>query len=337
MTPRELMKATLNFENKTGRVPRDLWTVPWANEHEGEMLRKVQEDFPVDIVTAPGRLSIPTISKGDPHVIGTHIDPWGCKFTNIQSGVIGEVKDALVQDEDWDDWENVHIPTELLSFNIDDVNAYCRNTDKYVKGSCCPRPFEQLQFIRTTEDLLADLVDPPKNMLLFMDKMFAFYCELMEKWAKTEVDALMFMDDWGSQNSLLINPVAWDKYFRPFYQEFIDIAHRNGKDIFMHSDGNTLLIYPKLIEMGLDAFNSQIFCMGLDNLEQYKGKITFWGEIDRQHMLPNGSVRDIENAVKEVYDRLWDNGGCIAQCEFGPGAKGENVYAVYNTWNSLRK
>ena len=104
----------------------------------------------------------------------------------------------------------------------------------------------------------------------------------------------------------------------------------------MHSDGNTLLIYPKLIEMGLDAFNSQIFCMGLDNLEQYKGKITFWGEIDRQHMLPNGSVKDIENAVKEVYDRLWDNGGCIAQCEFGPGAKGENVYAVYNTWNSLR-
>ena len=60
----------------------------------------------------------------------------------------------------------------------------------------------------------------------------------------------------------------------------------------MHSDGNTLLIYPKLIELGLDAFNSQIFCMGLDQLEQYRGKITFWGEIDRQYLLPFGPLEE---------------------------------------------
>ena len=336
MTPRELMKATLHFENKTGRVPRDLWTLPWAGKHEGEMLKKIVTQFPNDLLTAPTRLHTPSIEQGNPCAVGTYIDPWGCKFTNIQDGVIGEVKEGLVKDEDWDDWENVHFPTELLTFDADTVNAFCKNTDKYVKAGCCPRPFEQLQFIRTTEELLADLVDPPKNMLKFMDKMFAFYCELMEKWAKTDVDALMFMDDWGSQNSLLISPAAWDQYFRPFYKEFIDIAHRNGKDIFMHSDGNTLLIYPKLIELGLDAFNSQIFCMGLDQLEQYRGKITFWGEIDRQHLLPNGTTKDIDDAVKEVYSKLWTNGGCIAQCEFGPGAKGENVYQVFESWNSLR-
>lgn len=103
----------------------------------------------------------------------------------------------------------------------------------------------------------------------------------------------------------------------------------------MHSDGNTLAIYPRLIDLGLDALNSQIFCMGVDQLEQYKGKITFWGEIDRQHLLPNGSKEDIVQAVKQVKERLWDNGGCIAQCEFGPGAKEENVYTVFETWNQL--
>ena len=144
------------------------------------------------------------------------------------------------------------------------------------------------------------------------------------------------MDDWGSQNTLLINPKAWDQYFRPFYKEFIDIAHHHGKKIFMHSDGNTLLIYPRLIEMGLDAFNSQIFCIGLENLEQYKGQITFWGEIDRQHILPDDSVKDVEKAVREVRERLWANGGCIAQCEFGPGAKPENVYTVFKTWDSFK-
>ena len=52
-----------------------------------------------------------------------------------------------------------------------------------------------------------------------------------------------------------------------------------------------------MIELGLDAFNTQIFCIGLEQLEKYKGKITFWGEIDRQHLLPEGSTEDIENML----------------------------------------
>lgn len=104
----------------------------------------------------------------------------------------------------------------------------------------------------------------------------------------------------------------------------------------MHSDGYTLDIIPRLIDIGLDAMNSQIFCMGVDKLKQFKGKITFWGEIDRQHLIPEGTPEQIENAVKSVYENLWDNGGCIAQCEFGPGANPDNVYRIFKTWESLR-
>lgn len=337
MTSRELVKATLHFENKSGRVPRQLWRLPWAQQHEGAMLEKILNDFPDDIVKAPLVLKTPTIEKGDIYEVGEYIDPWGCHFTNIQKGIVGQVKNPLVEDEDWEDWEKVHIPVELLDFDVETVNDFCRNTDKYVQANYfMPRPFEQLQFIRGTENLFADLADPPQKMLDFMEKMFAFYCELMEKWAKTEVDALFFFDDWGTQKNLMISPASWDRYFRPVYQEFIDIAHRNGKEIFMHSDGNTLQIYPKLIEMGLDALNSQIFCMGLEKVEEYKGKITFWGEIDRQYLLAYGTPKEVEKGVKEVYERLWADGGCIAQCEFGPGAKAENVYEVYKTWASLR-
>jgi len=57
-----------------------------------------------------------------------------------------------------------------------------------------------------------------------------------------------------------------------------------GKKIFMHSDGHTLDIYPDMVELELDAFNSQIFCMGVQELAPFAGKITFWGEIDRQHV-----------------------------------------------------
>ena len=29
---------------------------------------------------------------------------------------------------------------------------------------------------------------------------------------------------------------------------------------------------------------------------------------------------------------MYANGGVIGQCEFGPGAKPQNVYAVFETW-----
>ncbi len=95
-------------------------------------------------------------------------------------------------------------------------------------------------------------------------------------------------------------------------------------------------IVPRLIDLGLDAVNGQLFCMGIENLEPYRGKITFWGEIDRQHLLPEGTEADIDRAVEAVYRALWQDGGCIAQCEFGPGARPENVYRVFRAWEGIR-
>ncbi len=337
MTSRELVYKTLEFENKRERAPRHMWLLPWAEINHGEMVKRIQKEFPDDIVTAPAILKTSTIAKGDPYKVGSYTDEWGCHFQNLQEGIIGEVKETLVKGEDWEDIDKIHIPVEWLDFDVDEVNSFCRGTDQFVVAGCCPRPFEQLQFIRGTEELYMDLMEIPSNMKKFMDRMHTFYCDLLEKWAKTEVDALNFMDDWGSQKSLLINPKTWDQYFRPMYQDFISIAKKYGKKTFMHSDGNTLDIYPRMIELGLDAFNTQIFCIGLENLERFRGKITFWGEIDRQHLLPNGSSVDIQQAVKNVYEHLWANGGCIGQCEFGPGAKPENVYEVFKTWNFMRK
>ena len=337
MTSRELVMKTLEFQNKTGQVPRHLWTLPWAERKHGEMLGRIQQEYPDDIVYSPLILGQKTIEQGNPYKKGTYIDPWGCVFQNIHEGVIGEVKKPIVEDDDWEYADRVHIPRELLSFDRETVNSFCRNTDKFVLAGTWARPFEQLQFIRGTENLYMDLMDMPEKMKKFIDEMHSFYCELLEEWAKTEIDAICFMDDWGSQNTLLISPHLWRSLFMPMYRDFIDIAKRYGKKAFMHSDGNTLQILPDLIGLGLDALNAQIFCIGIQNLEQFAGKLTFWGEIDRQHMLVEASKEEITEAVRSVRNTLWRDGGCIAQCEFGPGAKPENVYEVFRTWEEPQK
>lgn len=332
-TSRERVYQALQFEDPD-RAPRHLWTLPWAELHYPEDLSKLRADYPDDLVSAPGFCREIARTDGSEYAAGRYTDPWACVFENIQPGVIGEVKEPLIRD--WAaDAAKVHIPREWLTLDTERVNEFCGATQQFVTGGCCPRPFERLQFLRGTANLYMELLEPPPGMADFVREMHAFYCQWMEVWAVTDVDALNVMDDWGAQNALLIDPVLWRDVFKPLYRDYIHIAHGAGKKIFLHSDGHILAIYPDLLELEFDAINSQLFCMGVENLAPYAGKTTFWGEIDRQHLLPQATPEEIDRAVCRVHKTLWKKGGCIAQCEFGPGAKPENVRQVFASWDRL--
>ena len=333
-TPRDLVYRTLDFDGPE-RVPRQLWLLPWAEMHHPDAVARIRREFPDDIVHCPGFVANPPSTSGNPYEVGEYVDEWGAVFENKARGIIGEVKRPLVTEEEWEDADTVHIPRELLDIDVSRVNEFCRDSDRFVLAGACPRPFERLQFIRGTEQLYVDLMTRPAGLTDFMEEMHRYYTDLLTVWARTEVDALMMMDDWGAQHALLINPETWVELFKPLYAEYVDIAHSNGKKIFMHSDGHILAIYPHLVEIGVDALNSQLFCMGVENLSEYAGSITFWGEIDRQHLLPNATESEIADAVGSVKESLWKQGGCIAQCEFGAGANPDNVYAVYKAWSTI--
>jgi hypothetical protein len=311
-----------------------MWWLPWARSHYPAQFDAMVRDFPGDMAGAPCNLAEKTPRKGDPHDLGEFVDDWGCVFMNIQEGAIGEVKKPLI--EDWGrDLEKVHIPREWLTFDREEVNRFCRSTPLFVRGSFSPRPFERLQFLRGSENLYIDIGSRDPDFLKFLAEIHEFYKEGLEEWAKTEVDALGMLDDWGAQSSLLISPTSWRELFKPLYRDYARIAHDHGKKFFMHTDGYVLDIYEDLVEIGIDALNSQIFCMGVGNLAPFAGRITFWGEIDRQHLLPNATVQEIHEAVELVGETLCRNGGVFAQCEFGLGAKPENVRAVYEAWDAF--
>jgi hypothetical protein len=332
-TSRRLVQQTLAFD-APARIPRNPWTLDWAGIHYPRELEEITRSFPSDIAGAPAFLRTPPPTSGSETEIGTFRDEWGCTFTNIQRGVIGEVHQPLVQN--WSDLERVKEPLGRLSVDVEQVNAFCRASDQFVTGGTCPRPFERLQFLRGSQNLYLDLAEESPEFFTLLDKVHNFYIKELELWATTEVDALNFMDDWGAQRRLLISPRQWRRIFKPLYKTYVEIAHTHGKKIFMHSDGHIFDIYPDLIEIGVDAINSQLFCMDIEKIgELYAGQITFWGEIDRQHLLPAATPAEIDVAVRRVYRALYRKGGVIAQCEFGAGARPENVRQVYQSWNDL--
>jgi hypothetical protein len=328
VTSRELVHQTLNF-NSPARVPRHLTDLPIVSRAK---LKAIVEEFPLDVAGVDGHQREKGPGHGGMYAAGGYTDDWGATFANLIEGIHGEVKDPLIQD--WTrDVPKVHIPREWLTIDRDAINRDCADSTLFCNSSACPRPYEQLQFLRGTPELLMDLMDPPPAMRDFMRRMHAFYTECLAAWAKTDVDCLCFMDDWGSQTALFIPPRVWRDIFKPMYRDYVQIAHAANKKILMHSDGYTLEIIPDLIEIGVDAINCQIFCMGVERLAPFAGKITFWGELDRQHLLSvDGTLEQIDAAVRSVYRTLWRNGGCIAQGEFGDTTRPEQIRQMYRSW-----
>ncbi|MHC4573748.1 MAG: uroporphyrinogen decarboxylase family protein [Planctomycetota bacterium] len=228
-------------------------------------------------------------------------------------------------------------PYEILEgADFPKVNEMCARTETFTLAWTTVRPFERMQFLLGTENLFVELLEASKHLYL-RDTVHDFFMEEIRRWVETDVDGVSFMDDWGSQRSLLVSPELWRDFFKPLYKDYCAFIHSKGKYAFMHSDGYIEQIYPDLIQVGVDAINSQLFCMDIEALgRKYKGMITFWGEIDRQHILPFGTKKQVADAVKRIKDALWTpEGGLIAQCEFGLKDPVENVETVFETWNSI--
>jgi uroporphyrinogen decarboxylase len=331
MTPREIVTHSLTFNNPL-RLPRDIWVLPWAVDRYPELWKQLNRIFPSDFST-PAYFYPPSLRVlGDPYKVGVFTDEWGCTFRNLQDGIIGEVRQPIIREIS--DWQLVHPPYEQLPNDVtepyDTIARLYDISDKFMLANCCPRPWERYQFLRGTENALMDVMMPDQGFQKLMRVIHEFNLRELEFWAKAKVDALRFMDDWGSQRQLLIHPDLWRKLFKPLYKEYCQLAKSEGKFVFMHSDGYIADIYPDLIEIGVDALNSQLFCMNIEELGRlYQGKITFWGEIDRQHVLPSPDPEIGRIAVRKVLEHLYSpRGGLIAQFEIGPGANPETVLAV---------
>ena len=335
MDSRSLVKDTLNFASPS-RIPRQMWVLPWAEIHYPGDLMKIGQKYPDDLIQAPALYKNPLKLTGGKYQAGVFVDEWGCKFMNMEEGLMGIPEDPVIRN--WSDLDTFHTPDAALDIDRNAINRFCRSTDKFVYAGSIVRPFERFQFLRSLEQSMIDVLLEEPGFLELLRKMHVHFCKEVEVWAKTEVDALFLMDDWGTQNSMMVSPGVFTRHFKPMYRDYCEIARHYGKSVFMHSDGNITEIIPELAEIGVNALNSQLFCMDIDRLSrEAAGKITFWGEIDRQNILPNGTEADIRDAVNLVYEKLYRNGGVIAQCEFGPAANPENILRVFECWNQKKR
>ena len=93
-------------------------------------------------------------------------------------------------------------------------------------------------------------------------------------------------------------------------------------------------MFGDLVEAGCDAIHAPLFDATWRKLaEKYRGRVTFWGEIDRKWLDPPATVHDIREAVLRVRRALdFGAGGVIAQCAWGPDTPIRSIAKFFEEW-----
>lgn len=335
MDSRERVMRTLEFRG-ADRIPTDIWVLPAARMEYGERLEALHIPKKTDIASLTGALDPADTPRYFEE--GTFVDPWGCTWRNIQAGLMGEVKKPVFEEYDGIDAYTPPIEEFLVEWDrkraeMEDKIKAARTEGKFIIGGWVSL-FERMQYLRGTENLYCDIALEEEGLFRLAEIVMEYQRVYVDKWLNLDIDAMTFGDDWGTQISLLISPDKWKKIFKPLYRELIDKMKAKGKKVFFHSDGYIYDLYPELIELGVDAVNSQLWCMGVEKVARaYAGKITFWGEISRQNTLPMGTPEDVKAAAERMKELLSVNGGgLIGQSEINKDVPFENIKTLMEAW-----
>jgi uroporphyrinogen decarboxylase len=134
---------------------------------------------------------------------------------------------------------------------------------------------------------------------------------LIEKGA----DAIWFGDDFGTQDNLIMPPEVFRSQLKPLYKQMVDRFKAAKSDIIpiLHCDGAVAELLDDISEIGFEVFNPvQPGVPGhlpRDVKERFGGKFSFWGAIDQQNLLPNGSDWELELDIIEKISSLGKGGG----------------------------
>ena len=220
----------------------------------------------------------------------------------------------------------------------DEAKELSESTNYAIIGDSSFKSFWELGFmLRGLEQMFKDLVANPEFVKALMEKLLEINIAGTGKFLDAVgpyIQVFRTADDLASQRNLLMSPVTYRNLLKPYYKRYFDfIRSKTDAKIFYHSCGNVTGIIDELIDTGIDILNPvQVSAIGDTAVlkAKFRDKITFWGGIDTQNILPFGSVKDVEKEVKQRIRDLAPGGGCVlaAVHNIQPDVSPENVLAM---------
>ncbi len=333
MTGRERVRRAVTFTGPD-RVPLSLGVPEATIERHGDPLRDLISQFMSDFGWN-GWKEGPGSPQPVQHSDAQWTDEWGVRWCAPQPGLMGiPVAYPLAS---WGALLSYRVPRTLHGdfSGVAEALSPARR-DKWV-SAYGGRLFERMQWLRGADNLLADLVSPPREAYQLRDMIVESYLEAIEHWLHYDIDAVCFEDDWGGQQSLMISPARWREFFRPAYQRLFAPVLAAGRQVFFHTDGFVWDILPDFLDLGVACMNVQYALLGLNRLgREFGGRLAFHLDLDGQQLMPNAAPEQVERHVHSLVSTLGSfSGGLILDAWVMPDVPWENIVAMFTAFAEL--
>jgi uroporphyrinogen decarboxylase len=208
-------------------------------------------------------------------------------------------------------------PDPLAAGRYDDAATVIEKykDDCFIIGDMELTMFDMMQQLVGMEKLLVDMAMEADYIEPLIEKCKEFALAVGKKLISMGVHGIWAGDDFGAQNGMLISPRMWRQYFKERYRQvYADLKAINPDVLIMqHCDGAVAPILGDWIEVGLEVFNPVQPNVPGHEPEDLKSKfgdrMSFWGAIDQQKLLPFGTPEEIEADVKAKIKILGRGGG----------------------------
>lgn len=173
--------------------------------------------------------------------------------------------------------------------------------------------YERAWSLMGMENTLMSMLICPEQLEQLLDQICEYDLSIIDIMLEYDLDGIYFGDDWGQQRGLIMGPAHWRKFIKPRMARLYQRAKSAGKYVLQHSCGDCHEIFPDLVEIGLDCY--QTFQPEVYDIVKMKAlygdRITFWGGISTQRCLPYADEQGVVEEIQRVASILRKDGGLI--------------------------
>jgi uroporphyrinogen decarboxylase len=243
------------------------------------------------------------------------------------------------------DWPDPHDAARYAGLEEQARDLY-ENTNYAIIINAIGSIFEFSWYLRGFEQFYTDIALNPDIVEALLDGMLeyqtAMFGEILDR-AGPYVSVVMAGADLGTQRGPVISEEVYKRIVWPRQKKFYDFIHsKTGAPIFYHSCGSIVPMIPHLIDARINALHPvQPMAAGMGGGEgerewlkrEYGNKISFWGGLDQQGVLPFGTPQEVRDATKRLLDAFMPGGGCVfcTGHNIQKGVPPENVLVAYDT------
>jgi len=193
--------------------------------------------------------------------------------------------------------------------------------------------FEIAWLMRGMQTFMTDFYLEPEIAHAICERITELRIKQARHFAKAGVDIIRLGDDIVTQQGRMMSSEVYREFIQPRVKRIVAAARsvNPGIIIFMHCCGRVEEVIDELIDTGIDVLNPlQPECNDLRRIKQkYGDRLSFWGGIGVQSVMPHGTPDDVRRAVREAAEMLGSGGGLLLAPAhiLDPAVPWENVEA----------